>query len=151
MLNATKDKFFASFETDPNSGCWLWTKYLTHRGYAQIRVGPKVMKGHRVSLMIGGIDPTGLCVLHKCDTRSCVNPNHLFVGTNADNMADRDNKGRQASGSRNGSAKLTEGAVATIRRRRQDGEKTFILATDYGVSQSLVRQITRGIGWKHVA
>src|SRR6185369_2192030 len=92
----------------PEAGCWLWLGTIKAKGYG----GFTVVKGesqraHRVSWIIThGKIPEGMCVLHKCDTRSCVNPDHLFLGTNDDNVKDRGKKDRTARGNRNGNFKM---------------------------------------------
>jgi hypothetical protein len=103
---------------------------------------------HRVSyqLHVGPI-PDGMTVLHRCDNPSCTNPRHLFVGTNSDNNADRDAKGRAAYGERN-HAKLTEANVIAIRSRRDrsDAEWAEIL----GVGAPTVQCARNGRTWKHL-
>ena len=100
----------------PESGCWLWFKGVNHAGYGVTHKG----LAHRLSwTAFRGEIPGGMHVLHKCDTRCCVNPNHLFLGTNYDNVQDKIRKGRPmggAGGSKNPSAKLNEEDVACIRR-----------------------------------
>ena len=77
------------------SDCWFWQKHKDRDGYGRIKFRGEMSLAHRVSYLIHrGPIPTGKCVLHKCDTPDCVNPNHLFIGTQADNMADMHNKGR---------------------------------------------------------
>ena len=93
-----RERFERKFMPEPISGCWIWTGSLNkrHNGYGQIRIGDgKPLLAHRASyeLHIGTI-PDGMCVLHKCDVPCCVNPNHLFLGTHADNMRDCHSKGR---------------------------------------------------------
>jgi hypothetical protein len=118
-------------------------------------------KAHRISweLTHGPIPEGegfhGICVLHVCDVRSCVNPAHLFLGTNADNSADKIRKGRARwvapKGSENGKALLTEADILDIRRQRKAGVRGKDLASRYGVAQQTICSIVKGRNWKHVS
>ena len=95
-------KFSIKFIHDPGSDCWLWIGASNNGNYGKMGITyskniVKYIDAHRVSYMLHiGEIPAGLCVLHKCDTPSCVNPDHLFLGTHADNFADMDKKGRRS-------------------------------------------------------
>lgn len=92
---STIEKFMPKIIPDPNSGCWLWDGYVNRGGYGRFGEG----YAHRYSYeKLVGVIPPGLFVLHKCDVPSCVNPNHLWLGTQADNLADMRNKGRDDPG-----------------------------------------------------
>ncbi len=138
------------------NGCWEWTAYK-NRGYGRInaeRPPNKKIRAHRLAyeLFVGPI-PKGMDVLHKCDNPSCVNPNHLFLGTHADNMTDRNLKGRQAFGERHGRAKLTLRQVKEIRRLYKPRSCEFgsgALSERYGVSHTTILDIVKREKWKGV-
>ena len=122
MRTPLASRFFDKVSIISPDGCWLWTAYKTSEGYGHItdENGDQVL-AHRVSWeMVNGSIPAGILVLHSCDTPSCVNPRHLFLGTDSDNVADRCSKGRTSHASRNrgelnGSSKLTNKQVQAIR------------------------------------
>lgn len=88
------ERFMSRVAVDPD-GCWLWTGLADQHGYGRIHFEGRVTRAHRVSWMIHeGPIPEGQKVLHRCDTPACVRPDHLFLGTQADNMADMNAKGR---------------------------------------------------------
>ena len=146
-----EERFDAKWEPVTESGCWVWTASLHRVGYGQIRHDERILRAHRVSyeLHIGPI-PAGMHVLHKCDNRSCVNPDHLFLGTNDDNVADMVTKGRQSKGEKNGKARLTEDNVREIRRRLAAGEKNKDLSVEFGVSTPSISKIAKRKTWRHV-
>ena len=125
--------------------CWLWLGGVTDSGYARCsRPGGKHVMGHRLSWeLLHGFIPTGLLVLHKCDNPPCVNPSHLFLGTEADNTADMLRKGRKAPthGELNGLTKLSQAQVSLIVQRLQAGEYQHVIALDFAVSKSTIQRI----------
>jgi hypothetical protein len=139
------------------TGCWLWTGALTRSGYGRMAVNeygePKrLAQAHRVAWeLFNGSIPEGLNVLHQCDTPPCVNPGHLFLGTQADNVADMVTKGRHGHGRVVGEehprAKLSAAQVAEIRVRHAAGETGRILAREFGVGDSQMSRIVRGQSW----
>lgn len=134
-------------------GCRLWTGATNGRGYGQLRVKGKLYRAHRyVYELVNGPIPAGLCVLHRCDVRACVNPAHLFLGTNADNTADMMAKGRGVfpTGERASSAKLTEHQVRIIRQRCAAGETHRSVAAMFGISHNAVGSIVRRRTWREV-
>lgn len=142
-------RFDEKYIPEPNSGCWLWTAYVCPRGYGSISPSHHtIVSAHRFSYerYVGPIPP-GLHVCHKCDVPSCVNPDHLFVGTNAENRADSVRKGRAARGERHGAARLTEADVLAIRR----SDKTLReIAAEYGIARFTAWRVVHGRSWRHV-
>ena len=102
-MQTLEERLIKHSKSEPETGCLLWTGALYTNGYGAIRTGRTTRLTHRAAyeLWVGEI-PQGLCVLHKCDVRSCISPKHLFLGTNKDNMQDCLNKGRFATGDRHG-------------------------------------------------
>lgn len=138
---------------DPNSGCWLWTASITPKGYGHISAGYSLKMAHRVSWELHkGAIPDGMLVCHKCDVRSCVNPDHLFLGTSADNTADMMAKGRHRPpapvvGEKNHSAKLTQDQAIEILAAEETQTE---LAKKFNISQSLVSSIRTRQSWNHI-
>ncbi len=133
---------------EPNSGCLIWTGWIDKGGYGVLRFDGRQKQAHRAAYAAtNGPIPANLFVCHKCDVPACINPAHLFLGTNADNIADMVAKGRQrgARGTRNSKAKLTEADV--LRIRAATGTQTAI-ASQFGVSQQTVGRIRAGRIWR---
>lgn len=133
---------------DPNA-CWAWRGAGKGNGYGNVRVGAKNLPAHRYAyeLFVGQIPPLS-DVCHTCDNRWCVNPDHLFIGTRADNMADCKTKGRTAGGNRK---HLPERAVQEIRRRLNGGVSPSRIAADMDVGYGTISAIQRGDSYVGIA
>lgn len=136
------------------TGCWLWRGTITPGGYGTIHRegrGSSRVQAHIVSWELHkGAVPAGRFVLHRCDERRCVNPEHLFLGTHEDNMRDMVEKGRQARGSRVNASRLNEEQVRAIRAAHTTGTTAASLARTYGVTPHAVALIVHGVVWKHL-
>lgn len=145
-----RERFEAKY-AERGNGCWEWTAACFHNGYGKFRDGTKIRSAHRVAYEIycGSIGSSTVC--HRCDNPLCVNPNHLFLGTQKDNVSDMISKGRQAVGERFSSHKLTPSGVREIRERYNAGGVTQqALAEEFGVDQKLISRVVRRLSWKHV-
>jgi hypothetical protein len=144
------DRFMDKVIPEPNSGCWLWTATVDGCGYGLFGVGGRgnSKRAHRVSYeMFKGPIKDGLKICHRCDNPSCVNPDHLFCGTDADNMADRGIKNRTAKGVKNGKSILNDELVKFI---RNDTRSERTIAAEIGVSRGTVNAVRSGKTWGHV-
>lgn len=158
ITESDRRRFMGKASPEPMSGCWLWTGAPVDRKseYGRFAFAGTQERAHRVSwFMHHGPIPSGLHVLHRCDNPACVNPDHLFLGTNEDNVADRVAKGRSGWQARKGEAhpmrKLTEQQVRSIRRRCARGERGSDLAREYGLNRATVSEIVSRRKWRHVA
>lgn len=146
-----ESRFWA--KVDKTASCWLWTG-ATSRGYGSLADGNgSAIRAHRMSwVMANGPIPEGMHVLHRCDTPPCVNPDHLFLGTDATNVADRVAKGRSArlSGSAHPRARLSPRDVDGIRAAREDGASLAVIGRRFGVSKQHIARITSGASWSKV-
>jgi hypothetical protein len=140
--------FEASFEVDEVTGCHNWTGTLSGARYGQLYVQGKRRYAHRYAYeRVNGRIPAGMEVCHRCDNPQCVNEEHLFVGSHADNMADASAKRRTRQGSRHWGAKLTEDDVAFL---RSSGLATATLARRFGVERATIRNAREGRTWRHL-
>lgn len=133
-----------------SEGCWEWTASRRRNGYGQMNIGNrKVIHAHRIAWELAhGSIPAGQHVLHHCDNRGCVRPDHLFLGTHLDNMVDRTNKNRMPHGDKHSRAKLsTEQAVAIFQRVRA-GERYLTIAADFKITTSNVSYIGSRKTWR---
>ena len=144
-----EEKFFDSFEIVTETGCWIWTGGSAINGYGMMTWKKKQYRAHRYSYeRFVGIIPENMNVCHKCDVTYCVNPHHLFLGTTADNMHDKNKKNRQAKGEKLGRAKLMEADIRYIRNCNLSSKE---LAKKYSVSHANICSIRKYKTWKHVS
>lgn len=131
-------------------GCWIWLGSVTEDGYGRTSIGGKLIATHRASWIVHkGPIPTGMSVLHQCDMPPCFNPDHLFLGTQLDNMRDMAMKRRAniPRGEKNPKAILTSDDVISI--YRSVGPAADV-AEIYGVDRGTVYSIRNGHNWKHI-
>ena len=136
---------------EPMSGCWLWNGARNLQGYGQFKIKGRQWSAHRVSWLLshGVMPPDHLVVMHRCDTKPCVNPDHLQLGTQTENSADAARKGLYASGERNSHAKLTRAQVDEMRRLYAEGGITqAALSRRYGITDVMVSYIVNGKNWR---
>lgn len=141
------DEFYIG---EPNSGCWLWLGYVNRDGYGMgwNSALQRTALAHRLvyETLVGPI-PKGMKLLHSCDNPCCVNPDHLTIGTTADNNADCKAKGRNARGERHGSNKLSTEQVLAIRNAKGSHQK---IAAEFDVHHTIIGDIKRRDIWKHL-
>ena len=150
----TRERFFSNVQAGTGDACWLWTAN-TFRGYGRLWVNGKTQRAHRVAYEIAfGKFPKTMCVCHACDNPGCVNPKHLFLGTQIDNLLDMSLKGRRrfghVTGERHGQSKLDSQQVLEIKKRLAMGQSRASLAELFRVGRTAIANIATGVRWKHV-
>lgn len=134
---------------EPNTGCWIWMNFCNPKGYGMFHVisGKSMRLSHCVSHeLFKGEIPKGLLVCHHCDNPFCVNPEHLFLGTNLDNIKDKVRKGRQL----NKNLKLSNQDAIEMVTRFKNGENATDLAEEYGIYRATVYSIAYGKSRKNL-
>lgn len=173
-LMAKLDRHGSASHQPQLGSCWLFTGSTNRKGYGQfvMPTPPRINLAHRASWMLhNGPIPDGMFVLHKCDQPACCRPDHLFLGTNADNVEDMMKKGRYGAnrphkrgdehwthrrpdlvrrGKDIAGAVITEDDVRTIREMAQNGVRQNFIAAKLGVSKAIVSRVVQGTSWSHV-
>lgn len=140
--------FFDKCIPEPNSGCWIWLGSLSgYFGYGKLQIDNKSKLAHRYSWEIHNGHPGKMYVLHRCDNPYCVNPDHLFLGTHATNIADMVSKNRQRRGITANGVKLSEADILCI---REDKRSIKLIGAHYGISEGHVYKIKAKERWKHL-
>lgn len=135
-------RFWSKVKVAEGDGCWEWAGSLTMGGYGDLNLTLASERlAHRFAYrLVHGPIPAGSVVRHECDNPRCVRVSHLRLGSQADNIADKVDRGRQAKGARNGSAKLTDEQYAEMVARVSDGERQVDIARSLGVTPQAVSQ-----------
>ena len=144
------EEFERRYIPEPNSGCWLWLAGINpSTGYGRFYIGPHIcIYAHKFSYQFfKGAIPKGRMLRHKCDVKSCVNPEHLLIGTALDNSKDAVERGLQAHGESHGMVRLTASAVVEIRNSKLP---RVVLATKYKVARAHIGRIQTRQAWKHL-
>ena len=135
------------------SDCWLWEGAADKLGYGRVNIGKhRTHLAHRIAYeAANGPIPKGQCVLHRCDTPACIRPSHLYLGTQKQNAADREERGRSPRGEARPNSKLTNEAVKIIREEAKERTTSLRgLGRRFGVELSSIRQVLSGRTWTHV-
>jgi len=149
-IEDVRNVLLARREIDPSTGCWNWTGVISPNGYGRIKWCQKNHGVHRAAYLtlLGKPIPQGFSVLHKCDNKRCLNPSHLYIGTQKDNVADREERTRSYKGSGNPNARLNEDDLVQILRMGQLGLRHKDIAQIFGVSRATISQFLQGRTWR---
>lgn len=151
LVQKLRDRLYKGVDASDPDACWLFPSSVDDQGYGWFSLpAAKTKKSHRAAAWLAGDDITGKVVMHLCDTPSCINPEHLYTGTHAENEADKDAKGRRRVGEDNPHAKITSAEVREIVYLVQDGQDRRTVASQFNVSTSLVYAIMAGRVWRHI-
>lgn len=147
MTERDQARIKAKTVVDEATGCWIWQLRLNEGGYGRMSYNGRTELAHRASYKIhcGPIEP-GLYVLHQCDTRSCVNPAHLKLGTHRDNMAEMVVRGRARG--HLPTERYSALTIEQVREIRDADERVCVLARRYKVAHSTVSRIKSGKAWR---
>lgn len=133
---------------EKTEGCWIWKGNVSNVGYA--RFGKKGLASRQAWMQAYGYHPGKLHVCHKCDNPLCVNPEHLFLGTDADNVRDKVQKNRHPKGTSTYNAKLNEEKIILIRKYLRENKSSKEIAKEFGVNVNTIQDIKINRTWKHV-
>lgn len=148
-----RERFETKFRVNPQNGCWEWTTTFFSNGYALFYWGvingkEVTRKGSRVAWeLYRGPIPDDLHVLHTCDNKKCVNPDHLFLGTHQDNMDDKRHKGRQHTGEQLYNFKRTQELTARVVKLRSQGMKISQIRQELGIGNTTVHRCLESAGY----
>jgi hypothetical protein len=151
-VSTTPAQRFARY-ADASAGpdcCWPWTGTRVEDGYGQVQLQNVKRPATHLALALDGRPrPDGAQALHSCDNPPCVNPRHLRWGTNAENLAERNAKGRQARGDRHGRSRLTNETARLARQLVATGATQTSVAARLGVRRGVITDLIRGRTWTH--
>lgn len=145
-----EERFWEKVDKKGENECWNWAGNIMENGYGRLYYNGEHFTVHRMSyIMHFGDIKEGMLVCHKCDNKKCTNPSHLFLGTQQDNMKDRDNKNRQAVGESHGMSKLTNEVVREIRENYSNNKTLRIdeLAKKYGIERHTIGLVINNKIW----
>lgn len=150
---SSPERFWAKKTLAP-SGCWEYTGTITCHGYGHVRLSGRLVRAHRYAWTLrNGAIPAGLVVCHSCDNRRCINPEHLFLGTQQENNDDKVRKGRVPRGVTHGNAKFLVQQVLAIRAAwasEPTPSRRAELAKQHGVSEETIRKVVKFITYRYV-
>lgn len=148
-MKSVLERFEEKIEPIPWSGCWIWMASVDQNGYGVFGLNKKVERAHRVSytLYVDKI-PEGKVIRHRCDNSYCVNPSHLEIGTQQENVADSVLRGRYYRGNQHHWSKLTQEDVSTIFALKASGMQQKEIASLFNVDPSNISHILRNKSWK---
>ena len=151
ITERAKARFWSKIGDRAPGECWNWVAKRARNGYGRFSIGRKRFNAHRFSFeLTNGPIRKGALILHSCDNRACVNPDHLREGSHAQNSKDRSERYVCPRGSRNNHSKLGRTHVVEIRARFSKGESCRSISEDFDVAESSISNIIRGKSWAHV-
>jgi len=146
-----KERFYSKFIINNENGCWEWAANRYPKGYGCFKLNGKSNVAHRISyeIHVGKIQDK-MVICHKCDNPCCVNPDHLFMGTQKQNLLDRDIKGRSIIGEKNGRCILNEKDIPIIKSLLLEKVDQRDIAKQFGVAQTTISSIKLNKSWSHL-